>query len=84
MQRLLLCLMIPGICTTKGSQAASWLRVPAELPQLIPTLLVSVSPNRNCDVYLRRSSNLATSIYWSQVDYRINTIQMDGNNFKLL
>lgn len=66
------------------SQPASRLTVPAELPQSIPTLLVSVSPNESCSVYLGRSSNSAASVYWSQVDYRINTIQMDGSDSKLL
>lgn len=62
------------------SQPSSRFTVPAELPQSILPLLVSLSPNKSCSVYLRRCCNSAASIYWSQVDYRINNNQMDGGN----
>lgn len=62
------------------SQPSSRFTVPAELPQSILPLLVSLSPNKSCSVYLGRCCNSAASIYWSQVDYRINNNQMDGGN----
>ncbi len=65
------------------SQPASWVNIfCGTFPGWLP-LLVSVSPDKSGCVYLRRRSNSAASIYWSQVDYRINTIQMDGSNSKL-
>lgn len=58
--------------------------MPAELPQLIPTVLVLVSPNKSGNVSLRHGNSSAAAIYCSHVNYRINTIQMDCCDSKLL
>lgn len=62
----------------QGESKPAWqLTAAAALPQSIPSLLVSLSPSKTCNVYLGRSSNSAASVYWSQVDYE-NKQNPDG------
>lgn len=49
-------------------QPAPQLTVPAELPQTIPILLVSVSQTRAGLFTSDNAASLLPSIYWSQVD----------------